>query len=107
MKRIGLGLAVIAAALVALVLIVPWLIPESAVREAVRRGIVEMTGREPVIGGAVHLSLAPLPTVTVDGVSIPGLNGTPPLLEADTLQATLRLSSMLIGQIEVIATTTE
>jgi AsmA protein len=101
MKRIGLGLAVIAAALVALVLIVPWLIPESAVREAVRRGIVEMTGREPVIGGAVHLSLAPLPTVTVDGVSIPGLNGTPPLLEADTLQATLRLSSMLIGQIEV------
>jgi AsmA protein len=101
MKRIGLGLAVIAAALVALVLIAPWLIPESAVREAVRRGIVEMTGREPVIGGAVHLSLAPLPTVTVDGVSIPGLYGTPPLLEADTLQATLRLSSMLIGQIEV------
>lgn len=102
MKRIGLSLAAIAAALVALVLIVPWLAPESALRDALTRQIVELTGRKPVIEGPVHLAWAPFPSLLVEKVTIPAaLDGMPPLLTADKLQGALRLAPLLIGQIEV------
>jgi AsmA protein len=101
MKRIGLSLAAIAAALVAFVLIVPSLAPESALRDVLTREIVALTGRTPRIDGPVHLAWAPLPTLLVEKLSIPGLDGMPPLLETDKLQGSLRLAPLLIGRIEI------
>ncbi|CAM5771349.1 cell envelope biogenesis protein AsmA [Labrys miyagiensis] len=101
MKRIGLSLAAIAAALVALVLIVPSLAPESALRDALTRQIVALTGRTPQVDGPVHLSWAPMPTLLVEKVTIPGGEGMPPLLAADKLQGSLNLIPLLVGRIEV------
>jgi AsmA protein len=101
MKRIGLSLAIIAAALVAFALAVPWLAPEGALREALTRQIVALTGRTPKIDGPVHLAWAPLPTLLAEKVSIPGLDDTPPLLATDKLQGSLNLTPLLLGRIEV------
>ncbi|WP_413992095.1 AsmA family protein [Labrys okinawensis] len=101
MKRIGLSLAAIAAALVALVLIVPSLAPESALREVLTRQLVALTGRPVRIDGPVRLSWAPLPTLLVEKVTIPGPDGMPPLLVTDKLQGELNLTPLLIGRLDV------
>jgi AsmA protein len=105
MKRIGLSLAAIAAALVAFVLAVPSLAPESVLRDVLTREIVAMTGRTPRIDGQVHLAWAPFPALLVEKVTIPGLDGMPPLLEADKLQGSLNLTPLLIGRVEVSSLT--
>lgn len=101
MKRIGLSLAAIAAALIALVLTVPWLAPESVLRDTFTREIVALTGRTPRIEGQVHLAWAPLPTLMIEKVTIPAQDGLPPLLVADKMQGTLRLAPLVIGRIEI------
>ncbi|MBP0577985.1 AsmA family protein [Labrys sp. LIt4] len=101
MKRIGLFLAAIAAALLAVVLTVPWMTPESVLRDTFTREIVALTGRTPVIEGQVHLAWAPLPTLMIEKVTIPGAEGLPPLLVADKMQGTLRLAPLVIGRIEI------
>lgn len=101
MKRIGLSLAAIAAALIALALTMPWLTPESVLRDTLSREIVALTGRTPRIEGKVQLAWAPLPTLMVEKVTVPGQDGQPPLLVADKMQGSLRLAPLVIGHVEV------
>lgn len=101
MKRIGLALATIAAALVAFAAVIAWAVPEDALRRAVSGQIEALTGRSPVIDGPVRLVFVPVPGISVEKIAIPGLPGTPPLLEADAAVGTLDFAALLTGRVRV------
>ena len=64
---------------------------------------LENTGRELVLGGNIELTLYPWAGITVDNVSIsnaPGFSATP-LLQAEHLQARVKLLPMLNGSYEI------
>src|SRR3954454_7030507 len=101
MKRIGLINPAVALALLAVAAAVPLLVPEKTIRVAVAREIQVLTGRMPAIAGDAGLTILPYPSVSVERLSLPGLPEGSPLLQADPVDATLRLSSLLLGRIEI------
>jgi AsmA protein len=101
MKRFGVIFGGLTLLLLAAAAVVPSITSETALRAAVASEIEAVTGRTPEIGGATRLSLLPFPAVMVERLSIPGLAGQKALLEAETLEGTMRLPALLLGRIEL------
>jgi AsmA protein len=99
-KRLGFAAAVVAAAAVAALGILPWLLPAEAVRKAVQAEIRAVTGLDPVLRGEASVSLFPAGAVSFDDVML-GANTGAPALTAEHVVARLRFFPLLIGRIEI------
>lgn len=99
-KRLGFAAAVVAAAAVAALVILPWLLPAEAVRKAVQAEIRAVTGLDPVLWGEASVSLFPASAVSFDDVTL-GANTGAPALTAEHVVARLRFFPLLIGRIEI------
>ena len=85
-KRLGFAVAALAAAGIGALLILPFLMPADAVREAVKAEIRSVTGLDPVLRGSASVSLFPTGTVTFDDVSL-GETRLPGLVRERVLRA--------------------
>jgi AsmA protein len=99
-KRLGFAAAVVVAAAVAGLAILPWLLPAEAVRKAVQAEIRAVTGLDPVLRGEASVSLFPASAVNFDDVML-GANTGAPALTAEHVVARLRFFPLLIGRIEI------
>ena len=99
-KRLGFAAAVVAAAAIAALVILPWLLPAEAVRKAVQAEIRAVTGLDPVLRGEASVSLFPASAVSFDDVML-GANTGAPALTAEHVVARLRFFPLLIGRIEI------
>ncbi len=99
-KRLGFAAAVVAAAAVAALVILPWLLPAETVRKAVQAEIRAVTGLDLVLWGEASVSLFPASTVSFDDVTL-GANTGAPALTAEHVVARLRFFPLLIGRIEI------
>ena len=100
-KRLGFAILALAAAGVGTLVILPFLMPADAVREAVKAEIRAVTGLDPVLRGAVSVSLFPTGTVRFDDVSLGDNRTGAPALTAEQVVARLRFFPFLIGRVEI------
>jgi AsmA protein len=100
-KRLAIVIPALAAAGVGALLILPFLMPPEAVRDAVKAEIRAVTGLDPVLRGATSVSLFPTGTVTFDDVSLGDDRTGAPALTAENVVAHLRFFPFLIGRIEI------
>ena len=100
-KRLGFAVAALAAAGIGALLILPFLMPADAVREAVKAEIRAVTGLDPVLRGSASVSLFPTGTVTFDDVSLGDNRTGAPALTAEQVVARLRFFPFLAGRIEI------
>ena len=101
LKRLGLGLAALAAVGIAAFAAVPLIIRADAVREAVNAEIRFVTGLDPVLRGDAAVSLFPTGTATFSDVILGGEPAGSPALAAERLTTRLRFLPLLLGRIEV------
>jgi AsmA protein len=100
-KRVGVAVASLLAAGLALLLILSVVIPADTVRDAVKAQIHEVTGLDPVLRGDVSVSLFPTGSVRFNDVSLgDNSTGSPPL-SAQQLLVRLRFFPFLFGRIEI------
>jgi AsmA protein len=100
LKRIGIAFAAIAAAGIAALSGISFLIPAETVRHAIKGEIEAVTGLEPTIGGATSVSLFPWGTVSFADITLGDARGSQPALVAERLTTRLRLMPLLFGRIE-------
>jgi AsmA protein len=98
-----LGLAVLAFAVIGIgaLVILPFLMPADAVREAVKAEIRAVTGLDPVLRGGTSVSLFPTGKVSFDDVSLGDNRTGAPALTAERVVARLRFFPFLTGRIEI------
>jgi AsmA protein len=101
LKRLGLGLAALAAVGIAAFAAMPLVIRADAVREAVNAEIRFVTGLDPVWRGNAAVSLFPTGTATFSDVILSGEPVGSPALAAERLSVRLRFLPLLLGRIEV------
>jgi len=101
LKRIAIAAgAVVAAVLVALVAL-PFVIPASAVRDAVTKEIHAVTGLDPVLRGETSVSLFPSGTASFRNVVLGDDRTGEPAVVADEMTARLHYFPLLAGRIEI------
>jgi AsmA protein len=98
-----LGLAVLAFAVIGIgaLVILPFLMPADAVREAVKAEIRAVTGLDPVLRGGTSVSLFPTGKVSFDDVSLGDNRTGAPALTAERVVARLRFFPFLTGRVEI------
>ena len=99
-KRVGLAVASLLGAGLALLLILSVVIPADTVRDAVKAQIRAVTGLDPMLRGDVSVSLFPTGSVRFNDVSLGDSTGAP-ALSAQQLVVRLRFFSFLFGRIEI------
>src|SRR3982074_1071124 len=82
-KRLGLAVLALAVIGVGALVILPFLMPADAVREAVQAEIRAVTGLDPVLRGGASVSLFPTGTVSFDDVSLGDSRTGAPALTAE------------------------
>jgi AsmA protein len=100
-KRLGLGLAALAAAVFAALVALPLLIPADTVRDAIKAEIRAVTGLDPVLRGEVAVSLVPNGTVVFDQVALGDNRGGEPAMTVEQLVVRLRFFPLLIGRVQI------
>jgi AsmA protein len=100
-KRLGLAVVALAVAGIGTLVILPFLMPADAVREAVKAEIRAITGLDPVLRGGASVSLFPTGTVSFDDVSLGDSRTGAPALTAEQVVARLRFFPFLAGRIEI------
>ena len=100
-KRLAIVAAAVAAIGIAALLILPFLMPAEAVREAVKAEIRAVTGLDPVLRGEASVSLFPAGSVSFDDVSLGDNRTGAPALTAERVLARLRFFPLLTGRIEI------
>src|SRR6195256_1062020 len=100
-KRLGFIAAALAAVGIGILVILPFLMPADAVREAVKAEIRAVTGLDPVLRGAASVSLFPTGSVSFDDVSLGDNRTGAPALTAERVVARLRFFPFLAGRIEI------
>jgi AsmA protein len=100
-KRLALVVAALAVAGAGVLLILPFLMPAEAVREAVKAEIRAVTGLDPVLRGGASVSLFPTGTVSFGDVSLGDNRTGAPALTAEQVVARLRFFPFLTGRIEI------
>ena len=93
-----LGLAIVG---VCVLVILPFLMPADAVRDAVKAEIRAVTGLDPVLRGGASVSLFPTGTVSFNDVSLEDNRTGAPALTAEKVVARLRFFPFLTGRIEI------
>ena len=97
-KRVGLAVASLLGAGLALLLILSVVIPADTVRDAVKAQIKEVTGLDPMLRGDVSVSLFPTGSVRFNDVSLGDNRTGAPALSAQQLLVRLRFFPFLSGQ---------
>jgi AsmA protein len=100
-KRLGLVVLALAAAGVCALVILPFLMPAEAVRDAVKAEIRAVTGLDPVLRGTTSVSLFPTGTASFEDVSLGDNRTGAPALTAERVVARLRFFPLLAGRIEI------
>jgi len=100
-KRVGIAVASLLGAGLALLLILSVVIPADTVRDAVKAQIKEVTGLDPVLRGDVSVSLFPTGSVRFNDISLGDNRTGAPALSAQQLVVRLRFFSFLFGRIEI------
>lgn len=98
-KRLGLAIAAVAAAGLAILGLKAFLISADSVREAAKAEIRTVTGLDISLRGAANVSLFPTGSVSFDNVTLG--DGAEPALAADRITARLRFLPLFIGRIEI------
>lgn len=103
MRRVLIGLGVVALLLLAAVFIVPSLVDWNGYKPRIADAVREATGRDLVIDGDIGLSILPTPTLSVAGVRLRNLPGaqSPDLMRVKALDVEVALRPLLTGDIEV------
>jgi len=101
MKRILVIVGSVAAVVAALLVIVPFLVPASAVKDELAAYVKDATGRELMIEGQGRFRLIPSAGVAFERVQLSGPDGNPdtPFLRAEAVTAELSLLSLATGGI--------
>ena len=100
-KRIGFVVVALAAVGIGALVILPFLMPADAVREAVKAEIRAVTGLDPVLRGGTSVSLFPTGAVSFDDVALGDNRTGAPALTAEHVIARLRFFPFLAGRIEI------
>jgi len=100
-KRIGFVVVALAAVGIGALVILPFLMPADAVREAVKAEIRAVTGLDPVLRGGTSVSLFPTGAVSFDDVMLGDNRTGAPALTAEHVVARLRFFPFLAGRIEI------
>jgi AsmA protein len=101
LKRFAIAVAAVVAAVFLALVTLSFLIPATAVRDAVAKEIYAVTGLDPVLRGEVSVSLFPSGTVTFHDVLLGDNHAGEPGVVAEELTAHLRYFSLLAGRIEI------
>jgi AsmA protein len=100
-KRVVILIGLALAAGVAALTVATLAIRRDAVREAVTAEIRAVTGLDPVLRGAVTVSMFPAATVGFSDVVLGEPDGGDPAFAVERLTADLRLMPLLLGRIEI------
>jgi AsmA protein len=100
-KRFGYAVVGLAAVGIGGLVILPFLMPAEAVREAVKAEIRAVTGLDPVLRGEASVSLFPTGTVRFSDVSLGDNRTGAPALTAEHVVARLRFFPFLTGRIQI------
>ena len=100
-KRVGFIILALAAVGIGALVILPFLMPADAVREAVKAEIRAVTGLDPVLRGGTSVSLFPTGVVSFDDVILGDNRTGAPALTAEHVIARLRFFPFLAGRIEI------
>ena len=100
-KRLGFVIVALAAVGIGALVILPFLMPADAVREAVKAEIRAVTGLDPVLRGGTSVSLFPTGAVSFDDVMLGDNRTGAPALTAEHVVARLRFFPFLAGHIEI------
>jgi AsmA protein len=100
-KRLGFVVVALAAVGIGALVILPFLMPADAVREAVKAEIRAVTGLDPVLRGGTSVSLFPSGAVSFDDVMLGDNRTGAPALTAEHVVARLRFFPFLAGRIEI------
>jgi AsmA protein len=101
LKRLAIAVAAMLAAAFATLVALSFLIPATAVRDAVKSEIHAVTGLDPMLGEDVSLSLIPSGTVRFRNILLGDDKTGAPAVSADELTARLRYFPLLAGRIEI------
>ncbi len=101
LKRLAIAVAAVIAAIFVALIALSFLIPAAAVRDAVATEIRAVTGLDPVLRGAVSVSLFPTGTVSFHDVLLGDDRSGEPAVVADELTAHLRYFPLLAGRVEI------
>jgi AsmA protein len=101
LKRLAIAVAAMVAAAFATLVALSFLIPPTAVRDAVAKEIHAVTGLDPIFRGGISVSLFPSGTVNFSDVLLGDGRTGEPAVVADRLSARLRYFPLLAGHIEI------
>jgi AsmA protein len=101
LKRLAIAAAAIVAAAFSTLVALSFLIPATAVRDAVKTEIHAVTGLDPMLRGDISVSLFPSGTVSFRNVLLGDDRTGEPAVVADELTARLRYFPLLAGRIEI------
>jgi AsmA protein len=100
-KRLVIAVGTLAVVAAGILVILPFLMPAEAVRNAVKAEIRAVTGLDPVLRGGASVSLFPTGTVRFDDVSLSDNRTGASALTAEHVVARLRFFPFLMGRIEI------
>lgn len=103
MRKLLIGLALVAVVLVAVVVAVPFLVPVEQYKGRIEAEVTQRTGREFRIQGPMALSLLPTLAVELNDVSFAGPPGarTPEMVRLGRLELELKPWPLLRGEVQV------
>jgi AsmA protein len=101
LKRLGIAAAAVVAVAFGALFILTLLIPADTVRDSVKAEIRAVTGLDPVLRGAVAISLFPTGTVVFNDVALGDDHGGEPAMTVQQLMVRLRFFPLLIGRVEI------
>ncbi len=105
MQRVAVGAGAVVILAAAGLAALPYLVSKQEIRAAVTRALSASTGVTPRITGDVRLVMLPRPTVRLDELRLD--DGERPGFSAGSVQATVQLLPLLVGQIEIGSITFE
>lgn len=103
MKRFSIGVGIVLVLIVAILFLVPPLIPVQTYRDEIKARFLAATGRELSVNGDISLSLIPSIALTADNVVVANAPGAPSkeFAKIKRLDFGLRLMPLLSGEIDV------
>lgn len=107
MKRLFIGLAVVAALLLGAVLVAPSFVDLNPYKDRIAAEVSRATGRELAIDGTIALELLPSPHVRITRVRIGNIAGAvaPDMAQAEALDISVALGPLLGGTLQVTSVT--
>ena len=109
MKRVLIILGALFAIVLAIIAVVPFLIPSSVYKTQIEAAASQALGRDVVLKGDASLSILPVISARVDGVEVANPEGfTDPLMvDAGSLRASVKLLPLLSSRVEIAQITLE